>query len=455
MASFAPRPIPSPLHLRLAVVGAGAAGLVAARELRREGHGVVVFERGAFVGGTWVYTPAVESHSLGIDPARNIVHSSLYKSLRTNLPRESMGFLDYPFVPRGSGGDARRFPSHEEVLRYLENFAEEFGLIESIRFRTEVERVEREVDGKRWIVKSREVGGGGEKKREVYDGVVVCNGHYTEPRIAEISGIDAWPGNQMHSHNYRVPEPFVNQAVIVIGSSASAVDISRDVARLAKEVHIASRSVTGRVPAKVPSYENMWFHSTIERADRDGSVVFHDGSLVYADVIIHCTGYKYYFPFLETNGVLTVDDNRVSPLYKHVFPPQLAPSLSFIGLPWKVIPFPLVELQCKWLAGILSGRIELPLEEEMLKDVKADYQRLEMKGWPKRYAHNFSDFQFEYDDWLAEQCGLPPVEDWRKEMYVVASKNRVARPEVYRDEWDDDHLVEQSYKYFENLVQLS
>ena len=33
---------------------------------------------------------------------------------------------------------------------------------------------------------------------------------------------------------------------------------------------------------------------------------------------------------------MTVDDNRVGPLYKHVFPPALAPSLSFIGLPWQV-----------------------------------------------------------------------------------------------------------------------
>ncbi|XP_078165674.1 flavin-containing monooxygenase FMO GS-OX-like 2 isoform X2 [Carex rostrata] len=431
MTSFASRPILSPLHLRLAVVGAGAAGLVAARELRREGHGVVVFERGNSVGGTWVYTPAVESDPLGLDPARNIVHSSLYHSLRTNLPRESMGFLDYPFVPRG-GGDARRFPGHEEVLRYLENFAEEFGLLELIRFGTEVERVEREVDGKRWIVKSGEMGNNGDKKREVYDGVVVCNGHFTEPRIAEISGIEAWPGKQMHSHNYREPEPFLDQVVIIIGSSASAVDISRDVAQFAKEVHIASRSTTGTIPSKVPSYENMWFHSRIERAEAGGSVVFCDGSLVYADVIMHCTGYKYHFPFLETNGVLTVDDNCVGPLYKHVFLPQLAPFLSFIG--------------------ILSGRIELPSEEEMIKDVKADYDKVEMKGWPKRYTHNVSDFQFEYDDWLAEQCGLPPVEDWRKEMYVATSENRAAKPETYRNEWDDDHLVELAYNFFEKLV---
>jgi len=33
---------------------------------------------------------------------------------------------------------------------------------------------------------------------------------------------------------------------------------------------------------------------------------------------------------------VSVNDNCVGPLYEHVFPPVLAPSLSFVGLPWKV-----------------------------------------------------------------------------------------------------------------------
>lgn len=44
-----------------AVIGAGASGLVAARELRREGHEVVVFEQQAQLGGTWVYTDKVRA----------------------------------------------------------------------------------------------------------------------------------------------------------------------------------------------------------------------------------------------------------------------------------------------------------------------------------------------------------------------------------------------------------
>ena len=84
---------------KVAVIGGGAAGLVAARELKKEGHDVVVFERQAQLGGTWVYSPEVESDPLGLDPTRKIVHSSLYTSLRANLPREAMGFRDFPFVP--------------------------------------------------------------------------------------------------------------------------------------------------------------------------------------------------------------------------------------------------------------------------------------------------------------------------------------------------------------------
>lgn len=168
----------------VAVIGAGAAGLVAARELRREGHEVVVFERGNKIGGTWVYNPTTESDPLGIDPARTVVHSSLYASLRTNLPREVMGFREYPFVAKnGAHRDPRRFPGHGEVLEYLNDYTTEFGLGELVRFGAEVTRVG--LEGGKWKVRSTACG---EPLDEVYDAVVVCNGHYTEPRIAEIPG---------------------------------------------------------------------------------------------------------------------------------------------------------------------------------------------------------------------------------------------------------------------------
>ena len=62
---------------KVAVIGAGAAGLAAARELSKE-FDVEVLEQSDDVGGVWQYTFDVEEG----------VHSSLYASLRTNLPRE-------------------------------------------------------------------------------------------------------------------------------------------------------------------------------------------------------------------------------------------------------------------------------------------------------------------------------------------------------------------------------
>jgi hypothetical protein len=45
--------------------------------------------------------------------------------------------------------------------------------------------------------------------------------------------------------------------------------------------------------------------------------------------------YRYYYPFLDTKGLVTAA-NIVKPVYQHVFPPSLAPSLSFVGLLHKV-----------------------------------------------------------------------------------------------------------------------
>lgn len=193
---------------KVAVIGCGAAGLVAARELLREGHRVSVFEQRDTVGGMWVYDPEIETDLLGICANRQRVHSSMYASLRTNVPRELMGFLDYSFIPNENENDkqnriegspkrdTRRYPGHAEVASYLQNFAEHFGLMEYIHLSTVVEYAgvceigeNNEIS---WKVRTRRVG---EKTpttttslEEDFDAVVVCNGHYSEPYVAPIPG---------------------------------------------------------------------------------------------------------------------------------------------------------------------------------------------------------------------------------------------------------------------------
>jgi len=73
-------------RLRVAVIGAGAAGLVALRHLRDhpDTFQPIAFEQTPHVGGTWVYTDDVGTDSTTGRP----VHSSMYKHLRVNIPKE-------------------------------------------------------------------------------------------------------------------------------------------------------------------------------------------------------------------------------------------------------------------------------------------------------------------------------------------------------------------------------
>ncbi|CAN1333355.1 Flavin-containing monooxygenase FMO GS-OX-like 3 [Linum perenne] len=453
----------------VAVIGAGAAGLAAARELRREGHKVVIFEKSNQVGGIWVYTPESEPDPMSLDPTRKIIHTSLYASLRTNLPREVMGFREYPFTARPDSRDPRRFPAHREVMLYLQDYAREFGIEEMVRFEREVVKVR--FTATNWEVRSRsckEDDGSFDDERkeaaataaaEVFDAVVVCNGHHSQPRIADFPGFDSWPGKQTHSHNYRTPEPFKNQVVVVIGNSFSGADLSIDVATVAKEVHIASRSVLDNHESQPQSgFSNIWIHPSVERACEDGRVVFKNGTTVCPETILHCTGYKYHFPFFKYQGIVTVQDNSVRPLYKHVFPPHLAPWLSFIGLTWKSLIFPMFELQSKWVSRVLSGRAPLPSPDEMVSDVNMFYSAIEASGVPTRYTHSLLDtsaisMDGDYAKWVAGQCDCEGFESWRLGMYSATARNRAVRPKTFRDEWEDDELVHQAHLDFAKLVE--
>ncbi|KAL2326423.1 hypothetical protein Fmac_025481 [Flemingia macrophylla] len=435
--------MPSPL--KVAVIGAGVSGLVAARELQREGHDVVVFEKSNHVGGTWFYDPKTESDPLGIDPTRDPVHGSLYLSLRTNLPRQLMDFSDYPFAKRESG-DPRTFPGHEEVLRFLEDFAGEFGIRGLTRFETEVVKVERK--GSEWTVESRTSRLGDSVSREEFDAVVVCSGHFSVPKLGEVPGIDTWRRPTF----IPITTEFLNlsrirHVVILIGLGPSSFDLSREISQVAKEVHVATRLSSDSPSLKFENYQNITFHTTIKRVYEDGLVAFEDGFSVYADAIIHCTGYKYDLPFLVTNGTVTVEDNRVGPLYKHVFPPALAPWLSFIGLTSKDPVFHIIELQCKWVARVLSGKIMLPTEEEMMESVKEYYQLMEKNGLPKHYTHFIYPLQGDYKHWLIEQLGLPALKEWKENMYEECIKNLDQMNHSYRDQWDDI--------YWDNIIQSS
>ena len=95
----------------------------------------------------------------------------------------------------------------------------------------------------------------------------------------------------------------------------------------------------------------------------DTEVTFEDGSSEKIDAIIYATGYKPTFPFLKPE-LFKLDDGHAS-LYRRMLPLK-SPGLYMLGLIQPTGPtIPLVEVQAKWIAGILCGSIKLPSENEM------------------------------------------------------------------------------------------
>jgi hypothetical protein len=84
-------------------------------------------------------------------------------------------------------------------------------------------------------------------------------------------------------------------------------------------------------------------------------------------------GYHYTAPFFSKD-IVDTRDSHVRPLFQHLFHPKYREGLTFIGLPYKTVPFPQFELQSKLVARLLSGKILLPDRVEMEKWMTDHYE---------------------------------------------------------------------------------
>ncbi|TVU40255.1 hypothetical protein EJB05_13708, partial [Eragrostis curvula] len=266
----------------------------------------------------------------------------------------------------------------------------------------------------------------------------------------------------VHSHSYRVPDSFRNEVVVMVGCKQSGKDIALDLSKVAREERISVKfvdDVAAGVPKMVSRHRNIHLHGQIDCLCEDGTVVFADGTRLVADTVIYCTGYDYSYPFLDTGGMVTVDDNCVRPLFEHTFPPALVPSLSFVGVPRKVVVPLFYEVQARWIAQVLSGRRTLPPVDEMLRYVEEYNRAREMAGVPKRHTHtsstwrlgkqfrrNFTEISdispFPYCDEFGEKhCGFPRLPEWKKELMWSSLHNMRDDHEMSRDNYRDSELV--------------
>src|SRR5579859_7755737 len=156
--------------MRIAVIGAGTAGLAAAQALAARGLDFVIYEAGSQLGGNWRW-----NNDSGF--------SSGYRSLRANTSRQHTAFRCFPLP---CGGPL--FLSNTAMLEYLERFADHFDLRRRIRSGARVTSA-RPSDG-RWFI---EVG----SRREEFSAVVVATGFNSVPHNPDLPG--HFDGLQMHT----------------------------------------------------------------------------------------------------------------------------------------------------------------------------------------------------------------------------------------------------------------
>jgi dimethylaniline monooxygenase (N-oxide forming) len=428
-------------------------GLAATRELARAGNQVTTYEAGSAIGGMWRY-----ENDSGL--------SAAYQSLSTNTSKRRM---QYPSLPMSTA--VPEYPHHSDMLAYLERYARENDLGRFVVCDAWVERV-RPTDGG-WEVAAR-----GQQPKH-FDAVVVACGHYWDPQIPALAG--DFDGTLMHAHDYRTPEPFSGQRVVVVGGAQSALDIATEISDTAARTTLASSQVHHLIPRRVfgrpfddfdiaamslvplPIVRLMVRammsasgatpnrgalppprHRLIEtrlpaiisssmqaalaagafttkpriRALTGERVVYEDRSEEAVDAIVFATGYRIDFPFLPE--YLGRGSGWEFPLYRRILAPD-APGLAFVGV---VEPgpglFEIVERQAAWLAEVFAGRLRIPERQSMWRAINAGGERRSRRQFAATGRHTILCNRHAYLRLLAR--------DLRKSATRRGSKSRLMSP---------------------------
>ena len=401
---------------QVAIIGAGVAGLSAARYLTSQGFEVSIFESHDELGGQWDW--------------RN-PRSGIWPQMRTNTAScvTRLSDVHYP-------ADVALFPGNGEVLDLLRGFADRYGLRSRVRFGAEVTRLAIGANGGYKVSWS----GSGRSKTAHFDRAVVATGRFNRPSIPPIDGLAGFlgVGGVSHTFGYKDPERYRGLRIVIGGGSISALEIASDLAMLGTaRVHLAQRRQRYVVPKMVidspVEYHTMTraialaaettppaemratirdlilriagdpvrygappAHPDLEQAgttlsqhylnlvaeDRidvrpwiaavDGTTVtFTDGSSVEADALIFGTGFDLNLPFLDDSIKETVQySTRGLALSDFTFHPDLD-GLAFLGLWAQRGSFPVpLEQQARYLAYTWGGAVPSPTPDRLRQGVR-------------------------------------------------------------------------------------
>lgn len=415
---------------RIAIVGAGPAGLVAARVVQRDlGVVPVVFEKEAHIGGVWKYDQKVASTT-----------HPMYRGLRTNLPKEVMAYREYPWKSCEEGEAS--FVTHNQVLEYLERYADHFSLRSLLQMGATVEKLSIQKGPPSFFQPFQdevlptielEWSIGGSSRKGVFDAVVVCNGHYSKPMIPKLPGLqEHFSGKVLHSITYDDPLVFAGKTVLCIGGRASGADVARELASSGAVPHVYL-SDSAKIDGKPVTSDGVtWVPRTV-RVKLDGTFQFDLNCPLTptVDAVVFCTGYDYDFPFISASSDLGLElveasDRRVSPVFEQLWHARY-PNLAFVGLPHGVLPFPMFELQmeafCRQLKEGKSGGYYLPNLEERKRASKHDATSGGEGKWPNGRvpvdSHFLGDAQWPYCQRMAQYAGLLSSEEAAEACFIA------------------------------------
>ena len=372
---------------RVGIIGAGPSGLAqlrafeAAERAGLEVPEIVCFEKQSQWGGMWNY-----SWRTGVGKYGEPIHGSMYKYLWSNGPKECLEFSDYSFDEHFKK-PISSYPPRPVLFDYIQGRIKKSNARDHIRFDTTARWVSYNEETKKFtlVLDDLKID---KTYSEEFDYLVIASGHYSTPNMPYFKGIENFPGNVIHAHDFRGADQYKDQNMLLIGSSYSAEDIGVQCYKHgAKSITLSFRSN----PIGVTWPDGIKEMPLVTHFE-DDVAHFKNGHTEKFDAVIMCTGYQHKFPFLpdelrlKTKNILYPDN-----LYKGVFFNQL-PQLIYLGMQDQYYTFNMFDTQA-WLArDYMMGKFKLPSKAE---------RRIDMDYWQDKNdkletGFDDVDFQSEY-----------------------------------------------------------
>ena len=202
---------------RIAIIGAGPAGIAAGRELLQQGFTrFTIFEKAAAAGGTW--------------------HLHTYPGLACDVWAHAYTFSYAPNPDWSSS-----FVSQPEIERYLQSCATAFGLDSHMQFNTHISAADYQDKGV-WLLTCE----GGEQYE--FDVIINAMGNQHTPQYPKAEGIESFQGDYWHGTQWNHDVDLNGKRIAVIGSAASAVQIVPEIAKVAGHLTVLQRSPNWIMP---------------------------------------------------------------------------------------------------------------------------------------------------------------------------------------------------------------